>query len=65
MKDYYESFNVIEASETKAYASPLGNSYLIITEEDIQALRNGKVLYHDDGEYGTFIELGSRCEDDI
>ena len=65
MKDYYENFNVIEPSEMRDYASPWGNSYLLITEEDIQALRSGKVLHHDDGEYGTFIELGSRCEDDI
>lgn len=36
--------------------SIFGNTYYKITEEQIEALRNGKVLY-DIGEYGTFIIL--------
>lgn len=31
-----------------------GNDFIIITDEDIEALKNGKVLYWVD-EYGTFL----------
>lgn len=34
-----------------------GVRYLEITEEDITALRNGKLLYADDDEYVTLIRL--------
>lgn len=35
-----------------------GDSDMYITEADIQALRDGKVLfYHVQGEYGVFIKL--------
>ncbi len=41
-----------------------GVRYLVITEEDITALRNGKLLYTDDDEYVTLICLkkGERNE---
>lgn len=39
------------------HASPWGNSGVTITEEDIAALRAGKLLFYFDGEYGTFVKL--------
>lgn len=34
--------------------SPWGNYYFVITDEDIESLKNGKILFYED-EYGTFI----------
>lgn len=42
--------------------SSWGNSFCYITEEQIKALQEGKVLEHDDGEYGTFIILRNEGE---
>lgn len=50
-------FRIVEKGLESSVSSPWGNSFVTITEEDIQALREGKVLFHFDGEYGTFIEL--------
>lgn len=52
-------FRIVEKGEESKVSSPWGNSFCTISEEDIAALREGKVLYHFDGEYGTFIELAS------
>lgn len=51
-----EEMKVIEADQMCRYASIFGNNYFYITEEQIEALKSGKVLY-DGGEYGTFICL--------
>lgn len=54
-----DSFSVIENTQeaiTKV-CSPWGNSRVTMTLPDIFALLRGELLYHFDGEYGTFIEL--------
>lgn len=52
-------FGIIEKGEESKVSSPWGNSFCEISEKDIAALRAGKLLYHFDGEYGTFIKLTS------
>ena len=51
-----EELKVIEADQMCRYSSIFGNSYFYITEEQLDALKEGKVLY-ECGEYGTFIAL--------
>lgn len=55
----HDSFAVIENTneEINKVCSPWGNSTVTMTLLDIFALLEGKLLYHFDGEYGTFIEL--------
>lgn len=57
LEHFDEEMGVCELNEVREIQSAWGNSYLHITEEEIKALREGKVLHHDDGEYGTFIVL--------
>ena len=53
-----DSFSIIDKQDMcDAAESTYGNSYIRITEEDIQALRDGKVLFFEDGEYGTFVRM--------
>lgn len=49
-----DEFTIIDRNEMCTNASIFGNHVFKITEADIEALRNGKVLYDLD-EYGTFI----------
>ena len=51
-------FTVITSDEIDGRCSCWGNDFIKITPSDIDMLKNGKVLYHTDGEYGTFIILG-------
>ena len=51
-----DEFEVCEVDEVCRNCSPFGNSYIKLTENDIEQLRQGKVLYQM-GEYGTFIAL--------
>ncbi len=39
-----------------------GRSLTVITESDIEALRNGKLLIYGDGEYSTVVKLGGSDE---
>lgn len=50
-----DKFDIIQPNEVCENESPYGNSYLILSDYDIEALKNGKVIRHDDGEYCTFI----------
>lgn len=50
---------IIETVEDNDF-SPFGNSYVEITEEDIAALRKGKVLKHCDGEYCHFLVMNTK-----
>lgn len=43
--------------EISKVCSPWGNSNVTLELSDIFALFAGKLLYHFDGEYGTFLEL--------
>ena len=56
-----EELKVCEVDEVCRKDSIFGNSYYRITEEQLELLRQGKVLYDID-EYGTFIML-ERSED--
>lgn len=57
------TFQVIENTqeEISKVCSPWGNSTVTVELSDIFALFAGKLLYHFDGEYGTFIELNQDC----
>ena len=49
---------IIPAEDIEKNESRWGNEYASISEEDIDALRNGKVIYmFVAGEYGVFIAL--------
>ena len=54
--DFESFFGVMDMSEVCAAASIYGNRLILITEEDIEELRNGKVLSFLD-EYGIFIAM--------
>lgn len=49
-----ERLDLCEINEVCECGSIYGNSYFAITDEDIESLKAGKVLYMVD-EYGTFI----------
>lgn len=53
------SFCSIEPTEEEIakYSSKWGNRWVEITDEDIEDLRNGKILRYSDGEYATFVVL--------
>lgn len=57
LEHFDEEMGVCELNEVREIQSAWGNSYCYITEEQIKALQEGKVVHHDDGEYGTFIVL--------
>lgn len=52
-----DSVEMINADEMCIFSSPWGNSCSFITEEQIEELKQGKVIYVDDGEYCHFIAL--------
>ena len=57
LSDFNTPVEVISLETAQGYRSCYGNNYISITKEDIQQLQNGKILYFDDEEYGTFIVL--------
>lgn len=57
-----EQFGTCEIDEVCRRASIFGNSYYVISKEDLDDLRAGKVLFSVD-EYGTFIILEADSED--
>jgi hypothetical protein len=54
-----ERFIIIEGGKEARdkYGHSYGSSGVVITEEDIQALKDGKQLVFDGGEYNMFIML--------
>lgn len=54
---YTDEFTALDPSETCEHMSIFGNSYLKITKAQIDELLDGKVLWYDDGEYGTFVRF--------
>lgn len=62
-----ERFKVVDPANkaaVKSASSPFGNSEIGITEDDISALRKGKLLVYNDGECGTFISLKREAADE-
>ena len=53
-KDTVEMINI---EEVCIFLSPWGNTCNFITEEQIGELKQGKIIYVDDGEYCHFIAL--------
>lgn len=49
---------IIDESKVREYCSIFGSSGFEITEEHINALKNGKVLCGKDNEYTIFITMG-------
>ena len=50
-------FAIIENTpeNVKKVMTPYGNREVEITDEDMTALKEGKLLFFTDGEYGTFV----------
>ena len=58
MEKYFnETVEMIRMDEVEGRCSTYGNTFAIITEEQIEELHNGKIVYIDDGEYCHFIRL--------
>jgi hypothetical protein len=55
--DFRRDCVTIELHEVCSHSSIWGNSYYIITKEQLEDLKAGKVLYSDDGEYCQFFVL--------
>lgn len=53
---FKDKMKVVEIEDVCRTGSIFGNYYIGITEEQLDALKHGKILYHFD-EYGTFIGL--------
>lgn len=53
---FTDALKVCEIDEVCRRASIFGNGFFTITKEQLEALKEGKVLYDID-EYGTFIAL--------
>lgn len=56
-----DKLEIIDPEDMCFKQSAFGSNWFYITEEQIQALRNGKVLYTLD-EYGTFIGMNPNKE---
>lgn len=59
---FEEPVEMIGIDKIKKCCSPFGNTFSIITEEQIEELRNGKVIYICDDEYCNFIMLNKEKE---
>ena len=57
MINFDENVEMVTVKEVNDVRSRWGNSYCYITEEQVEKLKQGMVVWHDDGEYGTFIVL--------
>jgi hypothetical protein len=55
-----ESFEVVQKYET--IDAMYGMEHRILTDEDIEALKEGKYLYSDDGEYAQIISYVANME---
>lgn len=55
-KWFDDELKVCDVDEVCRWSSIFGNSYYKIKKEQLDALKNGKVLF-DVGEYGTFLIL--------
>ena len=58
MPKFYDDIITLEPEDIVNKQSDWGNTYSIITPQEIEALKNGKILFIDDGEYGHFIKMG-------
>lgn len=56
-----ESFDVVQKYET--VDAMWGMEHRVLTDEDIKALKDGKYLYCDDGEYAQIISYKEGLED--
>lgn len=54
LEAFREEVDQCEMEQVCQNCSIYGNDFVLITDEDIEALKNGKVLYWID-EYGTFL----------
>lgn len=54
---FRDTVEMMDVKEMCIFSSPWGNSFNFITEEQIEELRHGKVVYVNDGEYCHFIAL--------
>ena len=55
-----EKLDVCEIEEVCEKSSIFGNSFFFLTDDDIEKLKSGKVLFEVD-EYGTFIGYKKGC----
>ena len=59
----YGRLQIIEPAEMCKQSSIFGNNFFLIDDEQLEALKQGKVLF-DIAEYGTFIALKRSIEAD-
>ena len=58
-KWFEDEVEMIEIDEVEAAQSKYGNTFSVITRNQIEELLNGKVVYISDEEYGHFVKLKS------
>ena len=54
---FTDAVGTIDMSDVCKCTSLWGNTFSEITQEHIESLKNGKVIFIHDGEYGHFIKL--------
>lgn len=58
-----DRFEVVQMYET--VDAMCGMEHMVLTDEDIKALKDGKYLYHSDGEYAQLISYKGGAEVNI
>ena len=63
LKWFEDSFHQCDMNQVCCYTSPYGSFFFSLTDEDLEALKNGKVLFAM-GEYSIFIACKEESEQD-
>lgn len=58
IKNEGDSFTIVQKYEN--VDGMFGIDYFILTDEDIKALKDGRYLYYDDGEYALLVSYAMR-----
>ena len=61
---FSDEIKTIDLNEIGEHVSVWGNTFATITEEHIDAMRKGKIIYVDDGEYCHFFRFVKGVEDE-
>lgn len=64
-KEYFDGAYTCNTKSFGQFFAPMyGVTPIEISEDQIEELKRGKVLYTDDGEYAIIIRLGERKDDE-
>lgn len=58
-----DTMEIVEDFKTHQ-GSSWGNDFIRIGDEELEALKQGKILFHFDGEYGHYIKYEKENNDD-